>query len=41
MGLRRVLDDLEPHFNQSGRFSKFYALYEAVDTIFYLSLIHI
>ncbi|MDA9784106.1 RnfABCDGE type electron transport complex subunit D, partial [Gammaproteobacteria bacterium] len=35
MGLRRVLDDLEPHFNQSGRFSKFYALYEAVDTIFY------
>ena len=35
MGLRRVLDDLEPHFNQSGRFSKFYALYETDDTIFY------
>ena len=35
MGLRRVLDDLEQHFNQGGRFSKLYALYEAVDTIFY------
>jgi len=35
MGLRRVLDDLEPHFHEGGRFSKFYALYEAVDTIFY------
>ena len=35
MGLRRVLDDLEPHFHKGGRYEKFYALYEAVDTIFY------
>lgn len=35
MGLRRVLDDLEPHFHQGGRFQKWFPLYEAVDTIFY------
>lgn len=35
MGLRRVLDDLEPHFHKGGKYEKFYALYEAVDTIFY------
>ncbi len=35
MGLRKVLDDLEPHFHSGGRFEKWYALYEAVDTIFY------
>ena len=35
MGLRRVLDDMEPEFKQGGRFEKLYALYEAVDTIFY------
>ena len=35
MGLRRVLDDLEPHFHKGGKYESFYALYEAVDTIFY------
>lgn len=35
MGLRRVLDDIEPHFTKGGRFESLYALYEAVDTIFY------
>jgi Na+-transporting NADH:ubiquinone oxidoreductase subunit B len=35
MGLRRVLDDLEPHFTKGGKYQAFYALYEAVDTIFY------
>lgn len=35
MGLRRVLDDLEPHFTEGGKYARFYALYEAVDTIFY------
>lgn len=35
MGLRRILDDMEPHFSKGGRFEAWYALYEAVDTIFY------
>ena len=35
MGLRRILDDMEPHFTKGGRFESWYALYEAVDTIFY------
>lgn len=35
MGLRRVLDDIEPHFKKGGRYESLYALYEAVDTIFY------
>lgn len=35
MGLRKILDDMEPHFHSGGRFEKWYALYEAVDTIFY------
>jgi Na+-transporting NADH:ubiquinone oxidoreductase subunit B len=35
MGLRRVLDDMEPHFAKRGKYQAFYALYEAVDTIFY------
>ena len=35
MGLRRVLDDIEPHFKPGGRYQKWFALYEAVDTIFY------
>lgn len=35
MGLRQKLDALEPHFHPGGRFEKWYALYEAVDTIFY------
>ena len=35
MGLRQRLDAVEPHFKPGGRFEKWYALYEAVDTIFY------
>lgn len=35
MGLRKTLDNVEPHFKPGGRFEKWYALFEAVDTIFY------
>lgn len=35
MGLRKVLDKMEPSFHTGGKFEKWYALYEAVDTIFY------
>lgn len=35
MALRKTLDKLEPQFADGGRYSKFYALYEAVDTFFY------
>ena len=35
MGLRQQLDAIEPHFKPGGRFENWYALYEAVDTIFY------
>jgi Na+-transporting NADH:ubiquinone oxidoreductase subunit B len=35
MGLRKVLDDMAPHFEKGGRYEKWYALYEAADTIFY------
>lgn len=35
MGIRKTLDNLEPHFHKGGKYEKFYALYEAVDTIFY------
>lgn len=35
MALRKFLDNLEPHFHKGGKYEKFYALYEAVDTIFY------
>ncbi|MBD2859098.1 NADH:ubiquinone reductase (Na(+)-transporting) subunit B [Spongiibacter sp. KMU-158] len=35
MGLRSFLDSIEPHFEKGGRFEKWYALYEAADTIFY------
>lgn len=35
MGLRRVLDEIEPHFKKGGKFEAWYALFEAVDTIFY------
>jgi Na+-transporting NADH:ubiquinone oxidoreductase subunit B len=35
VGLRRVLDDLEPHFKPGGKYETWYALFEAVDTIFY------
>ena len=35
MSLRTVLDKLEPHFHKGGKYEKWYALFEAVDTIFY------
>ncbi|MDF1691111.1 MAG: NADH:ubiquinone reductase (Na(+)-transporting) subunit B [Zhongshania sp.] len=35
MGLRKILDDMAPHFEKGGRYEKWYALYEAADTIFY------
>ena len=35
MGLRSMLDGMEHHFTEGGRFQKWYALYEAADTIFY------
>jgi len=33
--LRRTLDNIHPHVIEGGKYQKFYALYEAVDTIFY------
>ncbi len=35
MGLRKILDDMEPHFHKGGKYESWYALYEAADTIFY------
>ena len=35
MALRKLLDGVEHHFHEGGRFQNWYALYEAVDTIFY------
>ncbi|MBO6656790.1 MAG: NADH:ubiquinone reductase (Na(+)-transporting) subunit B [Pseudomonadales bacterium] len=35
MALRETLDGLEPHFEKGGKYEKFYALYEMVDTILY------
>lgn len=35
MALRKFLDNLEPHFHKGGKWESWYALYEAVDTIFY------
>jgi len=35
MALRKLLDRMEPHFHKGGKYEKYYALYEAVDTIFY------
>jgi Na+-transporting NADH:ubiquinone oxidoreductase subunit B len=35
MGLRKYLDSIEPHFHKGGKWEKWYALYEAADTIFY------
>lgn len=33
--LRKILDDMEPHFHKGGKYESWYALYEAADTIFY------
>ena len=35
MGLRAIFDKMEHHFEKGGKHEKWYALYEAVDTIFY------
>ena len=35
MGLRKLLDNLEHHFQEGGRLSKWYALYEVFDTFLY------
>lgn len=35
MGLRKILDDLEHHFQEGGRFQKWFALYEVFDTFLY------
>lgn len=34
--LRKILDDMAPQFENGGKHEKWYALYEAVDTIFYM-----
>lgn len=35
MSLRDLLDSIEPHFETGGRFERYYAIYEMVDTILY------
>ncbi len=35
MGLRKFLDKIEHNFEQGGKYEKWYALYEALDTFFY------
>jgi len=35
MSIRSILDNMEPHFHKGGKYENWYALYEAVDTIFY------
>ncbi|KEQ13173.1 NADH:ubiquinone reductase (Na(+)-transporting) subunit B [Endozoicomonas numazuensis] len=35
MALRKLLDTLEPHFIKGGKHEKWYALFEAVDTLLY------
>ena len=35
MGLKKFLEDIEPHFEAGGKHEKWYALYEAAATIFY------
>ena len=35
MGIRAFLDKIEHHFEKGGRYEKWYALYEAVDTFLY------
>jgi Na+-transporting NADH:ubiquinone oxidoreductase subunit B len=35
VGLRKLLDEIEPVFSKGGRFAKFEALYEMVDTFLY------
>ncbi|AMO57004.1 Na(+)-translocating NADH-quinone reductase subunit B [Endozoicomonas montiporae] len=35
MALRKILGSLEPHFTKGGKYEKFYALFEAADSLFY------
>ena len=35
MSLRKILDNMQPHFHKGGKWESWYALYEAVDTVFY------
>jgi Na+-transporting NADH:ubiquinone oxidoreductase subunit B len=35
VGLRKILDGIEHHFEEGGRYQKWYPLYEAIDTMFY------
>lgn len=35
MGLRSLLDSIEPHFHKGGKLEKYYPLYEAADTFMY------
>jgi len=35
VGLRKFLDNFEHHFQEGGRFQKWYALYEVFDTFLY------
>jgi len=35
VGLRKILDDVEHHFQDGGKFQKWYALYEVFDTFLY------
>lgn len=35
MGVREYLDSIEHHFEKGGKYEKWYALYEAIDTFFY------
>lgn len=35
MAIRQFLDGIEHHFEKGGKYQRWYALYEAVDTIFY------
>lgn len=35
MGLRKMLDRMEPHFHKGGKYERWYALYEALDTMLY------
>ena len=35
MGLRRILDDMERHFQEGGRLQKWFALFEVFDTFLY------
>ena len=34
MSLRTFMDGLEPNFHKGGKYEKYYAIYEMVDTIF-------